>query len=670
MNRITISLLVALVVICSQMACVPPSNEIKTAITFDLSDATFQKIRDFQDRQQIDSLYAFFRHDDPTYRYFAALAFGSIKSAATIDSLAVLLQDPVDKVRAAAAFSIGQIGDESGQAYLVNAFERTDTAGLFRQTNKEVLEAVGRCGDEEMLQAMSTITTYNTRDTALLEGQVLGIYRYALRGMVAREGTEKMLSYIAARKYPASVRLVAANYLSRAKNITLDSLQGDIIADAFVSEPVANIRMALALALSKVKTATSLNQLLQQFSKEQDYRVKCNILSSLSAFDYEQVEPLALEALKAPEMPVALRAVNFFVENGQSGQATTYWKLAKDTIPWQAQIGMYQAANRHLPAYFVDYRDAINAELRQRLRSADSPFEKKAIIQALAEFPWNYKYLYEQGFRAESPIIRTATVEALATISERSDFRGYFGRGYRTVRKDLLGYFNEAMQTGDPALIATAAIALRNDRLGFNRYIDSLTVYESALEQLELPKELEAYNELNHTIAYFKGEEVPAPLMPEYSHPIDWSMLNRVATGQRLIINTNRGDIELAPLAEDAPGTVANFVALVRQGFYQDKYFHRVVPNFVIQGGCSRGDGYGNLNYTIRSEFSLLHYDQEGYVGMASIGNHTEGTQFFITHSPSLHLDGNYTIFAKVVEGMDIVHKIQAGDRINTITIQ
>ena len=667
MNRIIISLLVAIAVICSQMACLPPSNEIKTDITFEFSDATFKKIREFQDRQQIDSLYPFFRDDDPTYRYFAALAFGSIKSAQTIDSLALLLQDPVDKVRAAAAFAIGQIGDEAGEPILINAF---DTAGVLLQTNKAVLEAVGKCGGEDMLKALSTITTYNAKDTALLEGQVLGLYRYALRDKVVTEGTEKMLTYVADQAYPSSVRLVAANYLSRAKTIKLDSLQGDIIADAFAAEPDANIRMALAIALRKVTTATTLNQLLQQFSKEQDYRVKCNIISSLSAFDYEQVEPLALEALKAPEMPVALRAAEFFVENGQSGQATTYWATAKDTIPWQIQIAMYQAANRHLPAYFVDYRDAINAELRQRLRSANSPFEKIAIIQALAEFPWNYKYLYGEGFNAESPIIRTATVEALATISGRDDFRGYFGRGYRTVRSDLLGYFNETMLTGDPALITTAAIALRNDRLGYNRYIDSLTVYENALEQLELPKELEAYNELNHTIAHLKGKKQPEPMKPEYSHPIDWSMVNRITGGQRAIINTNRGDIEFAFLPEDAPGTVANFVALVRQGFYQDKYFHRVVPNFVAQGGCSRGDGYGNLNYTIRSEFSLLHYDKEGYVGMASIGNHTEGTQFFITHSPSLHLDGNYTIFAKVVEGMDIVHKLQAGDRINTITIK
>ncbi|NRA48556.1 MAG: peptidylprolyl isomerase, partial [Phaeodactylibacter sp.] len=94
-----------------------------------------------------------------------------------------------------------------------------------------------------------------------------------------------------------------------------------------------------------------------------------------------------------------------------------------------------------------------------------------------------------------------------------------------------------------------------------------------------------------------------------------------------------------------------------------------VVPNFVAQGGCPRGDGYGSLDYTIRTELAPIHYDEGGYVGMASAGNHTECTQFFITHSPTLHLDGEYTIFARVSEGMDIVHDIQVGDRITNIEL-
>jgi cyclophilin family peptidyl-prolyl cis-trans isomerase len=94
-----------------------------------------------------------------------------------------------------------------------------------------------------------------------------------------------------------------------------------------------------------------------------------------------------------------------------------------------------------------------------------------------------------------------------------------------------------------------------------------------------------------------------------------------------------------------------------------------VVPNFVIQSGCPRGDGFGSLGFTIRSEVGDTYYNDEGYVGMASAGLHTEGTQFFITHSPTPHLDGRYTIFAKVIEGMDVVHKISIGDTIKTINI-
>ena len=125
--------------------------------------------------------------------------------------------------------------------------------------------------------------------------------------------------------------------------------------------------------------------------------------------------------------------------------------------------------------------------------------------------------------------------------------------------------------------------------------------------------------------------------------------------------------IDLMP--DLAPGTVVNFVRLVKNGFYKNKAFHRVVPNFVIQTGCPRGDGYGSLDYTLRSELPYLHYDEGGYVGMASAGNNTEGTQFFITHSPAPHLDGKYTIFGKVSKGMEVVQSIAVGDSIEEVTL-
>jgi len=123
-------------------------------------------------------------------------------------------------------------------------------------------------------------------------------------------------------------------------------------------------------------------------------------------------------------------------------------------------------------------------------------------------------------------------------------------------------------------------------------------------------------------------------------------------------------------LSELSPATCINFYQLAKSGFFNGKNFHRVISNFVAQGGCTRGDGYGSLDYTIRSEFAPAYYDDEGWVGMASAGPHTECTQFFITHAPTPHLDGKYSLFGKVTEGMDNVHKLSPGDIINSAAVK
>jgi HEAT repeat protein/cyclophilin family peptidyl-prolyl cis-trans isomerase len=126
-------------------------------------------------------------------------------------------------------------------------------------------------------------------------------------------------------------------------------------------------------------------------------------------------------------------------------------------------------------------------------------------------------------------------------------------------------------------------------------------------------------------------------------------------------IITEYGEIELELFGDDAIQTTANFINLAQDGFYDGLTFHRVVPNFVIQGGCPRGDGWGDAGYYIRSEFTQHRYDA-AYVGIAHDGKDTGGTQFFITHSPQHHLDGRYTIFGRVVRGMDVVFKIDQDD--------
>ena len=134
------------------------------------------------------------------------------------------------------------------------------------------------------------------------------------------------------------------------------------------------------------------------------------------------------------------------------------------------------------------------------------------------------------------------------------------------------------------------------------------------------------------------------------------------------VIHTRKGDIRIELFGNDAPMTVDNFIKLARGGFYNGLAFVRVVPNFVIQGGDPRGDQNGGPGYQIRDEINLRRY-QTGTVGMALSGKDTGGSQFFITHSPQPHLDGGYTIFGQVIEGMDVVNRIARGDRIERIEI-
>jgi len=133
-------------------------------------------------------------------------------------------------------------------------------------------------------------------------------------------------------------------------------------------------------------------------------------------------------------------------------------------------------------------------------------------------------------------------------------------------------------------------------------------------------------------------------------------------------INTDKGVFKLELLPDAAPLTVDNFVELARRGYFNNIAFHRVVPNFVIQGGDPRGDGNGGPGYQIRCEINEVPYNR-GAVGMALSGKDTGGSQWFVTHSPQPHLDGGYTVFARVVEGMETVDRITRGDRILAVNV-
>ena len=136
------------------------------------------------------------------------------------------------------------------------------------------------------------------------------------------------------------------------------------------------------------------------------------------------------------------------------------------------------------------------------------------------------------------------------------------------------------------------------------------------------------------------------------------------------VISTTYGDIQLELFDDKTPKTCANFEKLANEGFYDGLSFHRVIPDFMIQGGCPLGTGTGGPGYQFEDEFHPgLEHDSPGILSMANAGPNTNGSQFFITHVPCPWLDGKHTVFGKVTEGQEIVDRVQQGDKIQKITI-
>ncbi|GAB2786764.1 peptidylprolyl isomerase [Rhabdobacter roseus] len=137
-------------------------------------------------------------------------------------------------------------------------------------------------------------------------------------------------------------------------------------------------------------------------------------------------------------------------------------------------------------------------------------------------------------------------------------------------------------------------------------------------------------------------------------------------------IVTDKGTMQVEFYDDDAPNTVKNFVELSKKGYYDGLNFHRVIPNFMIQGGCPEGTGRGGPGYKINCELDgeKQHHDR-GVLSMAHAGRNTGGSQFFICHSRqnTAHLDRNHTCFGKVVEGLEVIDDIRQGDKIQKITI-
>jgi len=649
-------------------ACVPESKKLLTEVDVQLKDPVYQRIFDNQYLENTDSLLIFLQDKNPTYRLLAAQAFGSHQDLGALDSLYTLLDDPIIKVRAMAAYSIGQIRKKESETFLLKGFRQRDTMSVDNSSNGSILQAVGKLGNPKMADLMISASGYRDSDTLLFEGRAKAIYEYGLNNIFSAEIIQFAVQTVRNYSLSQKTRLYAAHYLARTKNIDIDKVKFQI-AEAFTLENNIDIKMALATALRNTNDKEIQSTLLSQLDLEQDYRIKCNIIRTLANYNYIESAEKITNLIKDDNIHIARAACEFLKNNGSKDDIIYYRQIAKDSLPWQVKSDLFEAINTLLPYYFTKTINATRWQVTQEIEKSEDPLVQANYIRALGQDPGSYPFLIEFAEKSESSAVKTATITALGNILASENFNGTYQGFGRYHRRKILEYMMKGIDTNDEGIVGEAALAIANEKTGLKELIDSTEFLFKAKSALNNPGQIESIHNLDRAIATMRGV-TNANLTEIANHKLpQWNLLYEYDESTTAIVKTNKGVFKIKLFFKDAPGSVLNFLKLSLDDFYDDKIFHRVVPNFVIQTGSPRADNYGGKDYAIRSDLGPLNYDSTGYVGMASAGQDSESTQWFVTHSPAPHLSGKYSIFGKIVEGMDVVHNIQVGDKILDIII-
>jgi len=350
------------------------------------------------------------------------------------------------------------------------------------------------------------------------------------------------------------------------------------------------------------------------------------------------VQETALEQLQRIEWPLDGDAI---------------WKTAQEHADYSIKLPLYGLVMKH----GNEQTRMVCGSLMESLSHQDlGPYWNAALVKAHYVDRDTARYIMVGG---QPAVVRQAAFE---TWLDHFNGNLQLKEINQTLRDaSHMAFMREALLSGDAGLVAAALERLQEEEPAYlAKCLDAGTI-ERIRSTLHPIRDLETLQYLDLAIAKRDGLPAPAHKAPPFNHPIDLARLRSLKHDQQYRITTTKGEIILALEPEVAPGSCVAFDSLVTAGYYNGKAFHRVIPNFVAQGGCPRGDGYGGMPWTLRTEIGPQGF-VEGAVGLASAGHDTESCQFFIMTAAAPHLDGRYTRFAHVVSGMEVAKKLQVGD--------
>ena len=626
------------------------------------ADATRRRIATAQDERRTAALLPFLQDKNPTYRAAAAEALASVQDKKAGPALLPLLNDASPAVRRAAAFALGQAGDSAAVLALTQALARPEASAPARRA---AYEALGRCVAKTSVSKIWEIKPPGP-DSAAAPGRAWALYRATLRGLATPEAVRQTTALLAQGGVglaPARAGASATLARVRGQDSTLARVALPVLLAMVGNDPDYFVRENCAAALSRVARPSAVAALLKAAAADADHRVRIAALRALparaaigivAAIDQGLTRPLAQETLTAAEWLLRVPPDSLWAHADFLG----YVRRARH---WRTRATLLQAALHHARGA---RRPVLADTIRARYQHTANQYEKAALLTALSEDPAQFDFLAKEApLTTGPPVVPGAALAALVSLRGNKSFPA-------ARQADFTAALRRALAGGDVAQLATAAEALANPALVPTPQLADEAALRQAQAKLTLPREIEAWLGLQQALDKLTPapKPTPAPVGPASQHPIDWALVQRIPVGQRVRMETTKGVIILKLKVAEAPGSVASFVSLINQKFYDGLYFHRVVPDFVVQGGDPRGDGSGSTPYNLRSEFSELHYDA-GAVGLASAGKDTESCQFFFTHQPTPHLDGRYTIFAQVVRGMDVVQQLEIGDQMRRVAL-
>jgi cyclophilin family peptidyl-prolyl cis-trans isomerase/HEAT repeat protein len=624
------------------------------------ADAVRRRIATAQDERRTAELLPFLTNKTAAYRAAAAEALGSVQDAAAVPALLPLLQDATPAVRRAAAYALGQTGDSTAAPALAQRLAQPEASAAVRRVT---YEALGRCITRRSLPLLLQLKPAGA-DSANAPGQAWALYRATLRGLATPEAVQRTVALLAQKGVGAGpARAGASAALTRAKGLdsTLAQVALPVLLKAMATDLDYFVRANCATALGRVAQPVAYAALVNAASNDVDHRVRIAALRTLSP-SFRGSLLVALEAGKKPLAQEAQVAAEWLLKLPVDTPTTILNLLpeARHSRHWRARATLLQTALRQTAAR----RPVVADTIHRRFQHTLNQYEKAALLTALSEDPTQFDFLVKEAALTSGPTIVPGTaLAALVTLRGNKNFPA-------ARQADFTAALRRALASGDEAQLSTAAEALANPTLVPTPQPDDLAALRQARDKLALPREIEPWIALQQTLDKLEKAPKPTPVPrgTAQQHPIDWAVVQSVPVGQRVRLVTTQGTIVLELKVIESPGGVASFATLVRQHFYDGLFFHRVVPNFVAQGGDPRGDGSGSTPYTLRSELAQLNYGA-GAVGLASAGKDTESCQFFITHLPTPHLDGRYPIFAQVVSGLDVVQRLDIGDQIKTVTL-